>query len=216
MSSERNKQAFEKVKALVDSENERQEMFKKNLARRDGGTDLCIQTLVNELEHLFQGQDLDPFNLPDNCPTCDKPLNTRKITLSKGMARLLIKIKDRMIEHGKNDIDVGVGSWPELSKSEYCNVSTLRYFGLLHYVRDEEKKKVGGHWLLTRKGNQWLRGEAEVCAWVRVFNDRIVEKSPVLVSIGQVLKDSEVPEWPSKDEVIFGYEKLTPEQMSLI
>lgn len=214
--TERNKKAIEIIKSLVESENERQEMFKKGMARRDGGTMMAIAQVANTLEHLFSGVDLDPYNPPEECPTCHRNLSAEWKGLTKGQAKFLLQMRARVHEVGKNDLDIGVGAWPELSKVQYANVTPLRRFGLVTHVKDENKKPIMGRWLITRNGWAFMRGDIEIPKKVMVWLDRTIDKTIETVSLREILIDDDIPEWTSKDDVLAGYVPAPPEQISLL
>lgn len=74
----------------------------------------------------------------------------------------------------------------------YNNFQKLRYFGLVHHVTDKEGRKMRGHWLITRNGWAFLRGEKEVHKWVKIRDNHILERSPELIGVKDVYRGSDV------------------------
>ena len=60
----------------------------------------------------------------------------------------------------------------------------LRYHALV--AKDDNKGK--GYWLLTSRGNAYLKGELAVPARVQVLNNRVIGHDEQLVSIREVMK----------------------------
>jgi hypothetical protein len=69
--------------------------------------------------------------------------------------------------------------------------------------RDEDGKRIGGKWLLTRRGNRFCKGLIEVPQKVGTFRNVIRKKSLEFVSIGKVLSNEELPKWDSIETMEF-------------
>lgn len=95
-----------------------------------------------------------------------------------------------IIARSKNDFDLHelFGQY-----NIYNNFQKLRYFGLVHHVTDKfTKAKVRGHWLITRNGWAFLRGELLVHKWVKVRDNHIIEHSPDLIGVRDVYRGSDI------------------------
>lgn len=74
----------------------------------------------------------------------------------------------------------------------YNNFQKLRYFGLVHYYRHPDtKQRVRGHWLITRNGWSFLRGEIEVHKWVKVCENAIDSRSIETIGVKDVYRGSD-------------------------
>jgi len=77
------------------------------------------------------------------------------------------------------------------SVMDYNNFQKLRYHGLVHHVTDRTGQRVRGHWLITRNGWAFLRGELNLPKWVTVRNNHIVDRSSELINVRDVYYGSE-------------------------
>lgn len=110
---------------------------------------------------------------PHTCPTCHHEASIYTHSINKGHVTALLKFKRASLELGRyngihktNDLD---GKPYQLTKNESANWSYLRYFGLV--AKDEDAG--AGYWLLTRRGNAFIKGES-VPAKVRVLNNEVL------------------------------------------
>lgn len=110
--------------------------------------------------------------------------------MSKNNAQMLKHAAALVVERGRNDFKRSEVC-TEMGR-DYNNWSFLRYFGLVHRVRGADGKAVRGRWLITKLGWQFLRGEAKVHKSVKVLRNQIVDRSPVMVGILDVLRGSTV------------------------
>lgn len=127
------------------------------------------------------------------CPTCGQVINDRKESLTKGIVRILYKFASKVKSKKMNKIHPRREL--ELSKSEYNNFQKLRYHALVAKYK-ENGQHVSGYWLLTRKGNQFLNGQAETQKFVHIFNNKIVDKSGPMVDIKDIVGDITLPYFP--------------------
>jgi hypothetical protein len=106
------------------------------------------------------------------CDHCGSQSTIYTHSLGKGLVFALLKFKRAVIDHDRNSIhtqrDMN-GRAYELSKSEYANWTMLRYHALV--AKDDARGK--GYWLLTRRGNAFIKG-APVPAKVRVLNNEVL------------------------------------------
>lgn len=120
------------------------------------------------------------------CPTCHAQMKVWQHRLTPGLVKLLIKFVAGVRASGKNDVHIQKEL--DLTRSEDANFQKLRYFGLV------AKVMVGGvhqkgHWLITRRGGQFLRGMEGVPVWVKTWRNHIEERSNDLVTISKFFKD---------------------------
>lgn len=123
------------------------------------------------------------------CHHCGQKIKqARKETLNKQLVTSLQTAAVHITSSGRNDFDLH-----ELfnNTNAYNNFQKLRLFGLVHHVT-KNGQRVRGHWLITRNGWAFLRGERSMHKWVKVQNNSIIEHSPELISVQDVYRGSEV------------------------
>lgn len=122
------------------------------------------------------------------CEACGSVIQqTHKETLNKMKLTMLKAGASRVIETNKNDFQLH-----ELSGNinSYNNFQKLRYHGLIHYVtRNGVRQR--GHWLITRNGWAFLRGEITLPKYVLVKNNHIESKSDRHITVREVYYGSE-------------------------
>jgi hypothetical protein len=128
------------------------------------------------------------------CPHCDANMYIHRHRLSKGLVNSLIKMKRGVIEMQKNQIHLQ--SELVLSKNDYNNFQKLRYHGLVAKCIDSEtKERLSGYWLLTKRGNEFLKNMVSLPLAVYTFRNKIVNKHPDRVRLSDVLSNDELPYW---------------------
>lgn len=129
--------------------------------------------------------------MADNtCEACGQRIRlAHKETLNKKLLQGLQQAARKVIETQVNDVHLH-GFIADYNV--YNNFQKLRYFGLIHRVRDEHGRPVRGHWLITRNGWSFLRGKISVHRWVKVLDNHITERSPELVHVRDVYRGSDV------------------------
>ena len=128
------------------------------------------------------------------CPTCGASMVVHPQRISKGLAKLLIQFKSKVVELDRNEIHLQKDL--SLTNNQFGNFQKLRYHGLIAKVFDKETKlHKSGYWLLTRKGNQFVKGQISTAQSVFTFRNSIVDKSPNMVFISEVMQDDKLPIW---------------------
>jgi hypothetical protein len=130
------------------------------------------------------------------CPCCNTKLSARWELLSKGLAETLAQFREAVISKGENKIHLQ--SDLRLSKNQYNNFQKLRYHGLV------AKTDISGVWLLTRRGNRFLRGEIEIPKGVLVSRNKIQAMRRDKIKLLDLC--SSEPYWFKKED--FTYELL--------
>lgn len=131
------------------------------------------------------------------CDSCGQRIQeTRKETLSKMKLTMLRAAADHVIATGKNDFRVRDFSAPEDYKL-YSNFHHLRFHGIIAKVK-KDGQVVPRHWLVTRNGWAFLRGELELPKYVLVRNNAIESRADRLVSLGDV--------WHGADNLVTNFE----------
>lgn len=131
--------------------------------------------------------------MSETCAHCGAKLDGRWEKLTPGIVRNLVKLWVRVVDTGQNSVHLQRDL--ELDKNEYNNFQKLRYFALI-----AKDRKLRGHWLVTRRGAEFIHGKARVHQKVLIFRNHIKERSTETVGIFDVLKCDQY--WPSKEDFI--------------
>lgn len=121
-----------------------------------------------------------------DCPTCHHTSNAYWHRLSPGVVTALVKFKHAVIAKGENSVHLLKdmdGTDNELTRHEWNNFTKLRFHGLA--VRD--KQAGAGYWLLTSRGNKFLRGELSVSLKVKTLNNHVIDHDELMVSVSDVM-----------------------------
>lgn len=121
------------------------------------------------------------------CEHCGAQMKIWKHRLTPGLAKLLVKMIVAVKDSGKNDVHIQKAI--DLTRSQDANFQKLRYFGLVAKVKGPDGKHIRGHWLITWLGAKFLRGDAEVPAWVKSWRNHIYERSETLVTFRDILRE---------------------------
>ena len=128
------------------------------------------------------------------CPHCGANMFIHGHRLSKGLTNSLIKFKEAVIRNQKNSVHLQTEL--ALTKNQYNNFQKLRYHGLVAKCTDPEtKERISGYWLLTKRGNEFLKDLIAVPHTVYTFRNKIVDKHPERVKMSDILKDNDLPVW---------------------
>lgn len=122
---------------------------------------------------------------PHHCGACGSVLSGRWESLSAGLAQTLIRFYQTVDRSGKNDVHVLKECGLTINAAN--NFQKLRYFGLVAKVEGKS-----GHWLITRRGEAFVRNEIRVSKRVFVFRNAIQDRSTETVSIEEAAGDN----WP--------------------
>lgn len=127
------------------------------------------------------------------CGECGRPKpQAHKESMDKTRLQMLQKAAQRVVDTGVNDFkkkDLGLA---EFGQSAYGNFTRLRYHGLITPVRDQNKKRIKGRWLITRNGWAFLRGEFQIHKYVLVKNNEITSRSDERIGLRDVWFGAEI------------------------
>lgn len=152
------------------------------------------------MENQNGNQLVDSMDKDRVCPCCGAKMTLHWHRLNKGLVKALIKFRKKVLEKGENKVLI---SELDFSTTEFCNFQKLRYHAMIAKYKDENGKRIGGYWLLTKRGNQFCKGLIEVPEKVGTFRNIIRKKSPELLSIGKVLSNEDLPLWDSVETMEF-------------
>jgi len=140
------------------------------------------------------------------CPHCNASMIVHKERVSKGLVRSLIKLKQAVLKLDRNKIHLDeIG----MNQKEYNNFQKLRYHGLVaKFVDPDTKKNVSGYWLLTRRGNQFLKNTLAVPGAVYTFRNKIIDKDVIKFTIAEILENNDVPTWDERLDFPFDFADL--------
>lgn len=127
----------------------------------------------------------------EKCPVCRESMKAYWHTLTPGLVKALGKFYGAVVAKGVNDVHVDEdmnGTQFELTKNERSNWTKLRYHALVVKVKDENGQHVQGHWLLSRRGKQFLTEGLEVPKRVKTFRNVVVDHDEQLVSLKDVYR----------------------------
>jgi hypothetical protein len=130
------------------------------------------------------------------CPHCGAKMQAYWQRLSPGLVQTLVKFRHAVLKKGENKIHVP--KEVDFTKNEYNNFQRLRYHALVAKVKDKEGKRLSAYWLITRRGNQFCKGEATIPEKVKTFRNKIVEYGDKKVKINQVI--DQTPYWDKLDD----------------
>lgn len=141
------------------------------------------------------------------CPHCNANMYVHGHRLSKGLVDSLIKFKTMVLELNENKVHIK--DQLSLTKTAFNNFQKLRYHGLVaKYIDSETDEHLAGYWLLTKRGNQFLKNELSLPVVVYTFRNKIIDKHKDLVKLQDVLKDNSMPYWDEKSDFIVDYADL--------
>lgn len=120
------------------------------------------------------------------CSECGEPHVTpdsRKETLNRHKLTMLKIAAAHVMETSVNDFKLSdLGD----NVNQYTNWQKLRYHGLVHHVRHANGQTKRGHWLITRNGWGFLRGEVQLPSYVLVRDNGIVSRSDMLIGVRDI------------------------------
>jgi len=102
-----------------------------------------------------------------------------KYHLDDSDVSLLLKIWHSVIRLGINDIDVREAN---LSHTERDRVTQLRFHAMIAKVKNNKGKQVPAHWLLTKRGCDFLKGKITTSKYVLTSKNQVIGHSPEQVS----------------------------------
>lgn len=127
----------------------------------------------NDTINTFSATEFEKSSI-EKCSCCGAKIKIWKHRLTPGLVKTLMKFGNKIKQSGKNDLHIQKEI--VFNSNEYNNFQKLRYFGLIAKVRNSDGGHIGGHWLLTRNGGAFLRGELPIRRWVKTFRNEIVER----------------------------------------
>ena len=110
------------------------------------------------------------------CECCGQKQVEWKETMTKGLARTLLKIHNACYELGVIQVhtvkDMDMTKW-KLRHNEKCNLTKLKYLGLTKRVRGDDGKYLPGMIELTQLGYDFLHHKVGVPRYVWSYNKKV-------------------------------------------
>lgn len=105
-------------------------------------------------------------------------MNVYTFRFTKSLANYLIKLADRTIPGSVFNtaelLKAGI-----ISTSDYTNTSHLKYIGLIEKPKTGQGVEVkAALWRITILGAKLLAGKSTVPAWVKVYDNKVIEVAP--------------------------------------
>jgi len=126
----------------------------------------------------------------ETCLYCKRAMMAHRHTFSESLARIMLEAAR---QYGPGQPFHLQRDFPEWSHNQYSNFQKLRYFGLAEKHRDFVGKHAGGYWHITEKA-LWLMNAHKVPAWVRTFDNRVIEEAEEQVSLKEAVGYYDIPE----------------------
>ena len=124
----------------------------------------------------------------EHCEHCGAAITKYWHKLTPVLVDALIIAHKAVVANDENHIDKGD---LQLSHSQYGNFQKLRFHGLIAKWKEADEAGIKawrrGHWLITKRGAAFLRGEEDVPYKVQTFRNRVVDHDSRLVNIKDVL-----------------------------
>ena len=143
-----------------------------------------VDTLKEGRERFFQEAE-NPKGC--FCPCCGRFGKVYKRKLSRPMARGLIWLFRVFLADGDQFVSIG-DKGPRYVVRSNGSVSSHEWWGLAEeQLNPDEKQRTSGHWKITPKGLQFVRGEIMVPSHCIIFNKSIQGFTEDLISIADAL-----------------------------
>lgn len=110
------------------------------------------------------------------CEHCGQAIVVYKHSFTKSLANLLLKIAAHYAPGEFFNIKQDLLDMGTITPNDYTNFSHLKYWDLIDKYYDD-KGRVGGTWFLTVRAREVIKNFAEIESWVRVYNNKVIEKS---------------------------------------
>ena len=120
------------------------------------------------------------------CSNCHQTIKIYRYRINSTHARFLKAMAAEVDKTGVNDVDL---SKIDIAYSTRSQCSKLRQHGLIARVKDARGVQVPRHWLITKKGWGFLKGEM-IPSKVVVYNNQTIGHDGGMTSIYRVYGDT--------------------------
>lgn len=122
----------------------------------------------------------------ERCPHCGANMLVYYPRYNGGLVSALRKLLVAVRTKQQNDVHVSDSGEVRMTYAERANLTKLRHLGAVAHVKEEGKVKQA-HWLITRRGFAFLRGE-EVPAFAKTYRNKVIETTDEMTTIGEVIR----------------------------
>ncbi len=126
--------------------------------------------------------------MTEHCEHCGAAITKYWHKLTPILVDSLVIAHKAVVAKDENHIEKGD---LQLSHSQYGNFQKLRFHGLIAKFKEDDGSGNlvwrRGHWLITRRGAAFLRGDEDIPSKVQTFRNRVVDRDTRLVNIKDVL-----------------------------
>lgn len=154
----------------------------KKIPYQSGRIGIYVQAICKRYDlpegevRAFLGSNFPELKDKSHCANCTANMKAFWHKIGPGNVGSLIKAIEFVYSSNKNSFHPLRDLC--LEPIEYTNFQKLRFHGLIAQVKGEE-----GHWLITTRGGQFLRGEISIPSEVKTFRNKVEEHSPNMVHI---------------------------------
>lgn len=125
------------------------------------------------------------------CDRCGRVIKIYRYKLNATMANFLRRMAEEVKTTDNNDVDIAAIG---LTYSQRSQVSKLRLHGLIARVKGENGKQVPGHWLITKKGWDWVSRGVAIASKVVVFENQVLGHDEETITIQEALGEPGLPQ----------------------
>lgn len=125
--------------------------------------------------------------------------------MTSGLVSILANMARTVHEKNRNDIHI----YHEIAEvcgpqaySQLSNITKLRFHALVFKVKNEDGKQIKGHWGITKRGGQFLRGEIEIEEFALTKGNRVIGREGKLVGIRALRPEGPV-EFEQKEDITY-------------
>lgn len=126
--------------------------------------------------------------MSEHCEYCGAALTKYWHKLTPVLVDSLIEAHKAVVRNNENHFEKAD---LQLSHSQYGNFQKLRFHGLIAKFKEDDGlgRKVWrrGHWLITKRGAAFLKGEEDIPYQVQTFRNRVVDHDSRNVNIKDVI-----------------------------
>lgn len=138
---------------------------------------MMTRTSQDDIETLIKTIEGD-----GHCPTCHQTIKIYRYRLNRSHCLFLRAMAERVRETGINNVDIEMIT----AYSVRSQVTKLRFHGLIARVKNEQGKQMPRHWLITKKGWGFLKGDS-IPAVVITFNNQVLGHDDMIANIFGIL-----------------------------
>lgn len=118
------------------------------------------------------------------CEHCGASLKKYWYRITPGLVDVLIVILEQIRVKNQNSVNMKELR-DHLKPFQYTQSTKLRFHGLI--AKDKVNGKWNGHWLITKRGGEFLRGEISIPQKVQTFRNRVIDHDDITVTFRELM-----------------------------